>query len=280
MRIPLILFCLLIGAAGYAHGDLDERIAALNEQITASPNNAQLYLKRGQLHAQHRDYAPARQDYHTARQLEETLIITDYLLAKIDLDTRQWSAGLTRVAAYLAERPRDPQALILRAGLLRGHGDAAAGAADLAAALDHLSAPAPRHYTTIAETVLAADSLAVDEALAWLDRGQARFAFDIVLQSKRVELLRGADRYDEALTTIDLILTALPRTEKWTFERAAVLEAAGRSAEARQAYQSTLEQIRALPSRLQHSARVLQLEADALGRLQVLTEIPTTHSSH
>ena len=76
MRFLLLFSWLLVGHVGYAHGDLDERIAALDARIAATPRDAQLYLKRGQLHAQHRAYAFARSDYRTARRFDAALVIS------------------------------------------------------------------------------------------------------------------------------------------------------------------------------------------------------------
>jgi len=46
-----------------AHADLDEQIAAVTHQIEKDVTNAQLCLKRGELHRVHRDWKSGAVDY-------------------------------------------------------------------------------------------------------------------------------------------------------------------------------------------------------------------------
>src|SRR5688572_33256037 len=54
--LRVLVVCLVITLPLAAHGDLHERIAALTKQIDDAPTNAELYLKRGELHRAHRDW--------------------------------------------------------------------------------------------------------------------------------------------------------------------------------------------------------------------------------
>ena len=57
----LIVFCFLANFT-LAHGALDERIAALTQEIKLYPDSAALYMLRGELHYQHEAYKKAIKD--------------------------------------------------------------------------------------------------------------------------------------------------------------------------------------------------------------------------
>ncbi|MGH8603539.1 MAG: hypothetical protein ACREXR_12430, partial [Gammaproteobacteria bacterium] len=53
-----------------AHGDTHERIESLTEQLNQETSNAQLYLERGVLYREHRNWRAALEDFERAEQLE------------------------------------------------------------------------------------------------------------------------------------------------------------------------------------------------------------------
>ena len=65
--------CLLwaLPFAVLAHPTIETRIDDLNRAIAKAPTSAQLYLRRGYLHAQHGKTDQARQDYETAQQFSD-----------------------------------------------------------------------------------------------------------------------------------------------------------------------------------------------------------------
>src|SRR5262245_7785095 len=68
---------------GLAHGDLHEQIAAATSQIEKNPKNAELYLKRGELHRAHEDWDAALADYERAAILNPKLIVVDLARGKV-----------------------------------------------------------------------------------------------------------------------------------------------------------------------------------------------------
>ena len=263
----LIVLLLLANVAIAAHGDLDEKIARATEQIVAAPGDAALYLKRGQLYLQHEDWALARTDLRTARRLDETMLVTEFLLAQVCLGEHNLAGALVHADTYLRAIPDAPEALVTRAGIYHRLNNHAACREDLARALSLFSPPVPAHYVLIAEAVMLDDATNVDEALHWLDTGLARFGTDIVLRSKKIDLLERAARYPDALIEVDVLLQTYPRKERWLYRKALLLEAAQRHTEARKAILAAQTAIIRLPTRLQRTTKILELEADCLTAL-------------
>src|SRR2546430_17243727 len=69
-------------ARAVAHGAIDEQIATLARRIKEDPQNAALYLKRGELHSYHLDCDAAIAEYDRAAHLDPTL-------ARVDLARRK-----------------------------------------------------------------------------------------------------------------------------------------------------------------------------------------------
>src|SRR6266550_708067 len=83
--------CLLVLAIGLpvsalAHGDLHLQIEEVTKRITLEPKNAELYLKRGELHRAHQDWDAAQADYDFAFALSPKLEVIDLAKGKMFLD--------------------------------------------------------------------------------------------------------------------------------------------------------------------------------------------------
>ena len=54
--LSVLLLNIFLLPSSFAHGDLDERILEVTEEIKASQDSAYLYFKRGKLYFQHEEY--------------------------------------------------------------------------------------------------------------------------------------------------------------------------------------------------------------------------------
>src|SRR5262245_61779107 len=73
---------LLLPAAAYAHGELLIRIGALSRQIATNPA-PQLYLNRGELYREDRNWEAAERDYFQAAKLGVPLDSVDFCRAQL-----------------------------------------------------------------------------------------------------------------------------------------------------------------------------------------------------
>lgn len=253
-----------------AHGDLIEQIDQLTKEIALAVDNANLYVQRGQLYAQHQEYPAAISDFRKARQLQTDLFLTDLLLAKVFADQKHPKIALASINTFLTTRPIHIDGLIIRAGIYQQLGKNVAAQKDFEQAIRHNNQVQPKHYIAIAENFLSADSSNITPALDWLNKGQAQFGFDIVLKQKEVDLLMHYKLYDKALQSIEVILTHFPRKEKWLFQKGQIFEKSQAPKKAWIEYEATLAAIAQLPKRVQLTKRMLALEAKTIERLQMI----------
>src|SRR6266542_2762063 len=82
LRLFLLVACLAICVSAWAHGPIHEQIEEVTRHIQREPRNAQLYLKRAELHRIHRDWDSASSDYEKARDLAPKLETVDFLAGR------------------------------------------------------------------------------------------------------------------------------------------------------------------------------------------------------
>ena len=103
------------------------------------------------------------------------------------------------------------------------------------------------------------------EAVAVLDEGMARLGRLGTLAAMALDLEIALGRTEAALRRVDALIAAAPRKEGALYRRGAILEKAGRVAEARAAYELALAAIAAVPEyrRGTEATRTLQIQIEA-----------------
>src|SRR6059036_2535053 len=214
-------------ALAAAHGPIHEQIAALTNLLKEDPQNAALYLKRGELHSYHRHWPAALADYERAALLDPTLAAVDFARGKTLLHAGSPGQAKSALDRFLAKHPEHAEALATRARVLVILGERLAATADYTraiAAMESLGRPKPEYY---------------------LERARA-------LTGKR---------YDAALARLDTLASQSARKESWLVRRGEILEQAGRAAQARLAYEQALAAIESLPARHRTTETTAKLEA-------------------
>lgn len=262
------LLSLLIPSFLFAHGDIHEQIIQISKRIEKDPNNSALYLKRGQLYVQHKDFDKAEKDYQKVRFLDKKLIITDILMAQLLVKKKQPQKGLPYINTYLQHKNKDVNGLLLRAKIYQQLQKQTLAKQDIKTAFTNLKNPLPKHYILIAEATLLADNSNIAEAIVWLQKGQSQFGFDIVLKEKEIDLLTKSKQYDGALLAIDEVLERFQRKEKWLFQKGQICENANQPKVAIIHYKATLKAIHNLPKRLQMTGKMMELEAASIQNIK------------
>lgn len=244
-----------------AHGDLHDRIAALTERIAREPGNADLVLRRGELHRQHRDWAASLADYDRAASLAPSLAVVEYLRALVWLETGAPDAALGALDRFLARQPDHGNAHLARARALRRLGRPREAADAFGRALVLLPRPTPDHYLERAHALSDADDL--DGAVGALDDGLARLGRVVSLETAAVDLEVRAERWEAALARLERATTAASPASM--VRRASILERAGRLDDARVAYAAASKALERLPEsrRRTRDANALSQEIDA-----------------
>ncbi|HKC25956.1 MAG TPA: tetratricopeptide repeat protein, partial [Thermoanaerobaculia bacterium] len=253
------LALLLAAPVLYAHGDVHDQIAALTLRLRAEPRNAELLLKRGELHRVHGDVEAALADFRAASAIDPSLEAVDLCAARALLEGKRPTEAAARIERVLARRPGDPEALLIRARAAAALGETERAAQLYPRALDVAPRPDPDLYVETARALEAAGK-GVD-ALATLERGLARLGAAPSLELAALELELSLARTDAALARLDRLASSSPRPERWLLRRAEILERGGRRAEARAAFGEALRAIEALPLRIRGTRAAAALEA-------------------
>ena len=76
----------------------------MTEQIKQNPNDASLYLKRGELHRDHRDWSAALADYDVAIKLDPERIEVELARGKMMFDAGWFEGRILFLARLVREK--------------------------------------------------------------------------------------------------------------------------------------------------------------------------------
>jgi tetratricopeptide (TPR) repeat protein len=243
----------------HAHPAIEARLAHVNERIAADPRNGELYLKRGEIHRSHEDWAAALADYQRAEQLAPDLEV-DFYRGRMWLDAGRLDLAQSTLDQFLRVKPNHFRALRVRARVLAQRGEPLAAADDLDKAITRFKTPMPDLYLEHARLLAAAGSAHIDRALRGLDEGIARFGPVVTLIQFAVDLESKQGQYDAALTYIDMLPARVKDSPLWVARRGDVLLAAGRPEDAKDTYAAALAAIERLPNQRRSARAVVTLE--------------------
>ncbi len=255
-----------------AHRGVDQQIADLSVRIAREPGQAELYLRRADLHRIHRDWELARKDLTAARKKDPQLVEVDYLLATLKLDAGRPAEALRAANRFLSARPDHAMGHVQRgrARVALGKYLPAAEDFDRALALAGAGHSTPTMYIERAHALAAAGNDNLERALSGLEQGLVELQGPITLELLAIDLELRAGKTDAALVRIERLADASPRRETWDLRRGEILEADGRPDQARTAYAEALAAIEALPPARRHNRAMQRIETaarEALNRL-------------
>ena len=244
-KLPLIATLLLgLVASASAHGDLHDAVEATSVEIAKSPGDAELFLRRADLHRMHGDFAEAEADYAQARKLKPDLQVVTFGIAQIRLVQGRTTAALRLLDAFLTQLPEHAGARALRADVLEKRGDWQKADADLAAAV--AASPEP-HYATTRAQLLERHGRA-EQAARCLDEASRARGRIPVLEHQALEIEDRAGLTDAALRRVDILIAREPRPDLWLARKARLLEKAGRAPEARAAWDQAAAAFEKVPA--------------------------------
>jgi tetratricopeptide (TPR) repeat protein len=244
-----------------AHPDIDEALARLNTLLAASPNDADLYLERGELYARHDDLVSAEANYLRAAELSPQHPQLPRALGALEFANGRLAEARAQFDAALARNPSDAETLVLRARTLSALNQRAAALADYNRALTLIENPPPEIFLERASLYSSPQ-----EALRSLNEGLERLGPVISLQLRALALEESQGQIDAALKRVDQLADQTERKEVWLKRRGDILSRAVRTREAEAAYAAALEAIATLPAWLRESPDTQRLAAELTRR--------------
>lgn len=267
MKRSLFTLCLLwlLALPCLAHEGLYEQLAKITQQIKAEPNNGSLYLKRGELYRQLRQWRNALSDYDQAIRINSLLAETEFLRGRMWLEAAQPKLAERSLSLFLRTKPESAEAWLLRARALeqlKKHGEASA---DFTRAIELTSQPKPDVFIERAKAQLNARQ--PEDALAGLELGIRQFGQLVTLQLQVIEVELKLKRWNAALNRLDQISAQSPRKESWLAQKGEILLLAGRKPEAQQVFKQSLLAIENLPANLRQTRAIEELKRTVKRRL-------------
>jgi tetratricopeptide (TPR) repeat protein len=262
VRLSCIVFALgfVVPLMARAHGDLHEQIASVTGQIQQDPNNAMLFLKRGELHRVHGEWESAQADYDLVTQFAPDFAAIDFFRGRMLLEAGQIKPARKSLDRFLEKQPNHADALIARARVCMKLGEGEAAANDFTRAIARLPEPKPDYYLERAEALASAGDLHVADALRGLDEGIKKLGPLVAFRVRAIDLELMRKNYDGALARLEQIIGQSPRRETWLARKGDILEQAGRTGEAREAFAAALTAIESLPPNHRKTRSMVALE--------------------
>lgn len=242
----------VFGISPSPHGDVHAAILALTKRIENHPQHAGLYLRRGELHRIHRDWARAEIDYRRALALEPEMAVARRAMARMFLESARPERAEIEIRAFVRSAPRDPDGWAVLARVLERLGRAGEGVSAWRKSTDGIGS---RRVDLWLERTRAVARLDATAALRDLDAAAQRIGRPIAMELEALELERSLKRWDGALARVRRIASKARRKTAWILLEAEVLEQSGRTDSARRTFESVLRSV--------ESARAQRLRAPA-----------------
>lgn len=268
-------FCLPLVSAplsARAHADLHVQIEDVTNQIKTQPTNAELFLRRGELHRAHTNWDAAQVDFDRAASLNPGLAPVDLARGKMFLEAHWPMSAQAALDRFLSRQPNHADALATRARVMFKLGQNLAAAQDYSQAITHSIDPKPELYLERAQVLMTEGGAHLQTALQGLDEGIKKIGPLVTLQLYAIDIEIKLKRFDAALARLERVAAQSPRKETWLARRGEILQQAGRDKEAREAFQAAVTAINSLPDSRRRVPAMVELEK----RLRQALEHPTT----
>jgi tetratricopeptide (TPR) repeat protein len=165
----------------WGHTDLQVQIESLDARLLVTPNDADLLIKRGDLHRRHQDYSAAARDFSAARDLQPDYPLLDFYQGRLLLESGQVSEADRMLSQYLTSHPEHAAAWSLRAAARLDLGQPVKAAQDYGKAILHSGNPAPTLYYSQARALVEGGKELLGQARLVTDAGLAQFPGEVSL---------------------------------------------------------------------------------------------------
>jgi tetratricopeptide (TPR) repeat protein len=277
-RLRPILCLMLCALPLIGHEDPATQLATIMAAIAKDPRNAELLLRRAELHHLLGNLDQALADIARAQELGGAMPGGDLRLAVILMDRKDYAGAHRSFTRYLNGCGDDGIVHGMRADCALALGDATGAMADLESACRLLDQPDPDLVCRLADLLHAAGR--TDEAIVRLDAAIARHGAVPAYLERALVIERAAQRHAAVLARLER-LAATTGQCRWCVEYGDALVAVGRHAEALAAYREAAQAMADLPPlRRQSSAHQTLIRRIDQGLAQAASAGPATIPVH
>jgi tetratricopeptide (TPR) repeat protein len=245
----------------WAHQQIGLKLEQLDVEIAEHPDDADLYVQRGELYRLNREWALAEADFEKALDLTPDNPDLQFHLGRLWFEAGHSPRARSALDRFVAARPDHVEGLVIRGRVLGASDERLAAAADYDRVIARLDPPEPEHYLQRARWLIAEGGVHVDAALRGIDEAIARLGPLVTLIMFAIDVETGLGRYDAALARFASLPAVLAGRPNWLAQRGDVLHAAGRDREASAAYADALAAIEGLSAKRRTVKATVALEA-------------------
>ena len=213
------------------------------------------------------DLARACDDFSAAVRLDPTCQTARVKLVSALLLRGDCKAALVAADATVTAAPADLDAMRVRAAALTAGQRCDEACTQWAVILRRQSPPIAQDVMDFAAACSACHPPRLEEAVLQLEPALRRQPHHARLRDNLIALYARCGQFDRAVAVVDETLGTMPRKEWWLDRRSALLEQAGRSAEAGLCCRQALQVIAALPDQQRLTRAVSDLTAQVHARL-------------
>jgi predicted Zn-dependent protease len=243
-----------------AHGDLHGQIEKVSAEIAKEPQNADLYLRRGELRRLHAEFSEAASDFEKAAALRPDWPQVEIAKSRLAFSAGNFEAAIAGMDRLLPKHPEYPEAWLIRARAKARLGKHVEAAKDYSEIVERVDRPEQDIFLERAAALAVSGDDHLNEALRGLEVGLAKVGRVITLELAALDVELKLKRFDDALRRIDQIAAASKRQESWLARRGEVLIQAGRAEEARLTFRKALDAIAGLPPHIQATRSIAELK--------------------
>ena len=255
-----MLVVALAPLSALAHGDVHLQIEEVSKRIEKEPRNSELYLKRGELYRAHQDWDLAYADYERAFSFNPAMAVVDLVRGKLFLEANWPLSCVVVLDRFLAAHTNHVDGLVTRARALAKLSRRLEAVQDYTHAINAAAQPQPEMFIERAQACTNEGGVYLEQALKGLDEGMQKLGPLVVLQLCAIEVEVNQKHFDAALQRLDKAAAQSPRKETWLERRGDILQQAGRSKEAADAYQAALQALGTLPPARRQVPAIMELE--------------------
>lgn len=215
--LAVLVVLATLPVCSFAHPDLVLQIEGLSSQIETDPANADLLIKRGDLHRRHQDYAAAREDFDSARNTDPDNSLLDFYEGRLFLDSGKSASARLHFSRYLEIHPEHSNAWVLLGEACIQSGDARRAADYFEQAINTSDSPSPALYRSQVLSLLASGDAPWGSASQVVKKGLDHFGLEVNLLGLGTDIALAANRKKQAdryLQRLPEPLQALPQWAK------------------------------------------------------------------
>lgn len=244
-----------------AHGDLDERIEAVNVLIKSYPDSAALYFKRGKLKFQHEEYQASINDINESIAKGFDNELQNIYLAKALFKIEKYEHSFSKVSSFLQQDSNHVVALNLKGRILYAQGKYEASAESFEKVI-HLSIRSlPENYLEAANAwSLSSHPNKYYKTTEILELGIKKLGPIITIQDRLIEIHMQYNHGKNAIATQMEIIDNKRRKESALFKLAELYIQLDKPLKAKKAASMANDHLEKLPLRIQKNAAMQSLK--------------------